>query len=183
METNLRPRWKSEEVRRKEKQIQNSNDNGKDNKDMLSIQQEQDRVDKRDLDILGTMWILVAWGITVFLTGFALWGVDNECCGTLRSWRRSIGLPWGILLEGHGWWHLFTGYGAYCYIVWGIHLRHILNRRQDEYVLVWPRLWNLPEIVRTPKKVKGKTAKATSMNGRAVNGKAVNGKAVNGHAR
>jgi len=30
--------------------------------------------------------------------------LDNMFCGTLRRWRRDIGLPWGILLEGHGWW-------------------------------------------------------------------------------
>jgi hypothetical protein len=43
--------------------------------------------------------------------------------------------------------HLLTGLGAYCYIVWGIWLRHCLNGRQDEYQLVWPRLFSLPEIV------------------------------------
>jgi dihydroceramidase len=43
--------------------------------------------------------------------------------------------------------HLMTGLGAYCYIVWGIWLRHCLNGRQDEYQLVWPHLFSLPEIV------------------------------------
>ncbi len=41
-----------------------------------------------------------------------------------------------------------TGLGAYCYIVWGIWLRHCLNDRQDEYDFVWPRLYSLPEVVR-----------------------------------
>lgn len=41
-----------------------------------------------------------------------------------------------------------TGLGAYCYIIWGIWLRHCLNGRQDEYQLVWPHLFSLPEIVR-----------------------------------
>ena len=40
------------------------------------------------------------------------------------------------------------GPGAYCYIVWGIHLRHVLNGDHDQYRMKWPRLWNLPEIVR-----------------------------------
>jgi hypothetical protein len=43
--------------------------------------------------------------------------------------------------------HLLTGLGAYCYIVWGIWLRHCLNGQQDEYQLVWPRFFSLPEIV------------------------------------
>jgi dihydroceramidase len=43
-----------------------------------------------------------------------------------------------------------TGFGAYLYLVWGIWLRHILNERQDEYMLIWPHIWNFPEIVRAP---------------------------------
>ena len=42
-----------------------------------------------------------------------------------------------------------TGIGAYFYITWGIWLRHCLNGRQEEYTLVWPRLFSLPEIVKT----------------------------------
>jgi hypothetical protein len=36
--------------------------------------------------------------------------------------------------------------GAYFYIVWGIWLRHCLNGRQDEYKLVWPSMFTLPEV-------------------------------------
>lgn len=74
--------------------------------------EEQARRNKHDLDLLKNMWILVAWGVTVFLSGFALWGIDNKYCATLRQWRREIGLPWGVLLEGHAWWHILTGYGT-----------------------------------------------------------------------
>jgi hypothetical protein len=41
--------------------------------------------------------------------------------------------------------------GAYFYIVWGIWLRHCLNGRQDEYKLVWPSIFTLPEVNRTDK--------------------------------
>lgn len=41
-----------------------------------------------------------------------------------------------------------TGYGAYCYLVWGVWLRHCLNERQDEYVLKWPSIFfSIPEVV------------------------------------
>jgi dihydroceramidase len=87
-----------------------------------------------------------------------------------------VGLPWGVLLEGHGWWHLGTGFGAvsfsrrmraaidsmgfnwlirfsqYCYIVWGIWLRHCLNGRQDEFELVWPRILSVPVVVKRDSK-------------------------------
>lgn len=27
--------------------------------------------------------------------------------------KHYVGLPWGFLFELHGWWHIFTGIGAY----------------------------------------------------------------------
>lgn len=65
---------------------------------------EQQRQDKRDVEILRLMWIMIACGLSVFLGGFAIWNIDNAYCSTLRRWRRDVGLPWGIFLEGHGWW-------------------------------------------------------------------------------
>lgn len=62
--------------------------------------------DRRDEKILRTMWILIGCGLSIFLGGFGIWSLDNEYCSDLRRWRRGIGLPWGILLEGHGWWYV-----------------------------------------------------------------------------
>ena len=45
-----------------------------------------------------------------------------------------------------------TGIGAYCYIVWGIWLRHCLNGRQDEYELYWPSFLTIPEVYRVSTK-------------------------------
>lgn len=50
-------------------------------------------------------------GIGLFLTGFFLWNMDNIYCRYLKTARNHILLPWSIVLEGHGWWHLFTGLG------------------------------------------------------------------------
>jgi dihydroceramidase len=58
----------------------------------------------RDRAILNEMWLLVTIGLSIFLGGFGIWALDNQYCSTIRVWRRNIGLPWGILLEGHGWW-------------------------------------------------------------------------------
>ena len=65
---------------------------------------ERLRQDRRDAKILSTMWIMIAWGLGVFLGGFFVWNLDNKFCGLIRQWRKEVGLPWGILLEGHGWW-------------------------------------------------------------------------------
>ena len=59
---------------------------------------------QRDKKILGHMWLMIALGLSIFLGGFGIWTLDNIYCSKLRTWRREIGLPWGLLLEGHGWW-------------------------------------------------------------------------------
>lgn len=66
--------------------------------------QRQNVEDRRDEKILWTMWVMIACGISIFLGGFGIWSLDNAYCSHLRRWRREIGLPWGVLLEGHGWW-------------------------------------------------------------------------------
>ena len=160
MELNLRPRLKQSE---NEYKLLHKRSMTADEK---TVSQGEDR---RDRKILGMMWVMIGYGLTTFLGGFLIWHLDNVYCSKLRVWRRELGLPWGIVLEGHGWWydekaqpsrkedaantilyrHLMTGTGAYFYLTWGIWLRHCLNGRQDEYDLVWPRIWSLPEIVRT----------------------------------
>jgi dihydroceramidase len=58
----------------------------------------------RDQAILKEMWLMVGVGLSIFLGGFGIWALDNQYCSTIRRWRHEVGLPWGILLEGHGWW-------------------------------------------------------------------------------
>lgn len=63
------------------------------------------RADTRaDTRLLKEMWIMVAYGLTIFLSGFGLWALDIKYCSNIKRWRHNVGLPWGILLEGHGWW-------------------------------------------------------------------------------
>lgn len=52
-------------------------------------------------------------GLTIFVMGFAIWNLDNVLCNQLRRWRRAVGLPWAVVLEGHAWWHLMTGLGRF----------------------------------------------------------------------
>lgn len=104
MEMNIRPYFKKKHD--KHVRAQSS--------DRLSDaeKEEEMRKDDRDRAIVGQMWAMFGFGLSVFLGGFAIWTLDNQYCGKLRQWRREIGLPWGIFLEGHGWWHLMTGLGA-----------------------------------------------------------------------
>lgn len=59
---------------------------------------------QRDKKILGEMWLMIVLGLSIFLGGFGIWTLDNIYCSKLRTWRREVGLPWGLVLEGHGWW-------------------------------------------------------------------------------
>jgi dihydroceramidase len=97
MEVNIRPSLREKE--RKERKWKEANG-------LVSPMEkaEQKREDDRDVKVLKTMWIMIAYGLSIFLGGFAVWGLDIIYCGTLRSWRRELGLPWGIFLELHGWW-------------------------------------------------------------------------------
>jgi dihydroceramidase len=111
---------------------------------------EQARLDRRDEHVLSTMWKMIPFGLLSVASGFLVWNLDNIYCGDLRRWRRTVGLPWGVLLEGHhGWWHLLTGVAEYFNIVWSIWLRYCLDRRQDEVELRWPAmLTSIPEVIR-----------------------------------
>lgn len=102
MEVNLRPSLRKQREER----------HNPDKKLSASEKREQQRIDERDMKILKQMWTIVATGLSIFLGGFAIWNVDNAYCSTLRRWRHEVGLPWGIFLEGHGWWHIMTGWGA-----------------------------------------------------------------------
>jgi dihydroceramidase len=116
----------------------------------------------RDKKIIKEMWQMVGVGLSIFLGGFGIWGLDIKYCSNLRSWRHEIGLPWGIFLEGHGWWHIMTGIGSYYYIVWAIWLRICLNGAQDTFMLNWKHWWNIPEVVLIAD-MKGKEVRPTSI--------------------
>ncbi|CAG7922405.1 unnamed protein product [Penicillium olsonii] len=140
MEVTLRPKWRhSTEQDRLERQKKGL---------PVPTKERQHYENVRDIKMLKTMWFMVTYGLSMFLGGFLIWNLDNIFCSEIRQMRRKIGLPWGLLLEGHGWWHVMTGIGAYLYIVWGIWLRHCLNNRQDEYHLRWARFWHIPDVVR-----------------------------------
>jgi dihydroceramidase len=52
-----------------------------------------------------------------FLFGYLLWQLDFIFCPQLTAWKRAMGMPWGFLLEFHGWWHVLTAIGAYVFMV------------------------------------------------------------------
>ncbi|KAI5844667.1 ceramidase [Morchella snyderi] len=103
------------------------------------------RVD--DPAALRSMKKLATVGATTFVAGFALWLVDDGACAWLRSLREWTGMPVGFVLELHGWWHLLTGTGVYCFLVFVEYLHVQINGLQDEweysddgYCVMFPRV-------------------------------------------
>ena len=105
MEYTLRPSLRRSEEKHRSQREEESRD--------LLEKEGQARLNVRDEEILKNMWVLVVYGLFMFLGGFAIWTLDNVYCSRLRNWRRQVGLPWGVLLEGHGWW-LVSRLSLYC---------------------------------------------------------------------
>ena len=69
---------------------------------------------------------LVWYGTGSFALGYLFWNIDFHGCGHhvsgggkdtgLTALKRWIGMPLSFLFELHGWWHIFTGIGAYIFI-------------------------------------------------------------------
>ncbi|KAL2199577.1 ceramidase-domain-containing protein [Corynascus similis CBS 632.67] len=57
------------------------------------------------------MYKLAFTGILMFLAGFFIWNMDNIYCHHLTNTKNNLLLPWSVVLEGHGWWHILTGLG------------------------------------------------------------------------
>jgi dihydroceramidase len=120
----------------------------------------------------------------MFLTGFFLWSMDNVYCRELMKARNHVLLPWAVILEGHGWWHILTGLGgmfqrcfvsiskfrfpsapltairhaiAYTFIVWCIWLHRCLDGSEKEFKLEWSSPLKLvPQVVtRTERRASG----------------------------
>lgn len=93
---------------------------------------------------------LMVWGVGLFGFGYILWNLDIHLCSLWRHLRREVGQPYGYLLEGHGWWHIFTGIGVYFYLVYEQYLRLWLQGTQDYYKFKW--VLGFPAIVLTDPK-------------------------------
>lgn len=86
----------------------------------------------------------MTFGIAIFGLGYLVWNLDIHFCTQVRSVRRDWGMPYGFVLEGHGWWHLFTGTGVYFYLVYMEYLRCFLIGTDRFFVFKWA--WGLPLV-------------------------------------
>ncbi|KDN38387.1 alkaline phytoceramidase [Tilletiaria anomala UBC 951] len=100
---------------------------------------------------------LYTLGAIVFMTGFAIWNVDNIYCSFLRSTRNTLrahGLGFLTpLLQGHGWWHIFTGVGAYQLVVSSSFLMMSMKESPENFELRKGSLLGLGWLAPTVKRV------------------------------
>lgn len=99
----------------------------------------------KDPIALKEMRKLAVIGFVSFMTGFGLWGIDRGQCSSLTSAKHWMGIPFGFILELHGWWHLLTGLGVAFFIVVSCQLRVHLSHEEAEFEMqytlgFWPTL-------------------------------------------
>lgn len=98
--------------------------------------------EKQKQDVISTF---VA-GTVLYLAGFAIWNVDNIWCEIWDSYKPIVGYPTAFLLEGHAWWHVFTGLGTYYLIVSASYLTLCVKDVPANFGI--KSVWGLPYVAR-----------------------------------
>lgn len=81
------------------------------------------------------------FGGVIFVTGYLIWILDHLWCNNLISIRRAIGMPWSFVFELHGYWHIFTGIGAYVFIALSNYLTGDEVGQKLGGKFAWPVNW------------------------------------------
>ncbi|ODV76713.1 alkaline phytoceramidase [Suhomyces tanzawaensis NRRL Y-17324] len=105
---------------------------------LLALAHVPDAMARKDLNRCAVL------GIGFFGLGYVLWNMDIHLCSLVRGVRRSWGMPYGFVLEGHGWWHIFTGTGVYFCVIYLEFLRTFLNGTDRYYE--FKTVWGLPIV-------------------------------------
>lgn len=85
-------------------------------------------------------------GLLTFLTGFAVWNLDNIYCSALTEWKHAVGWPVAFLLEGHSWWHALTAIGSYLMMLGTTYLSLSIKDSHTNFAIGWKL--GLPRIQR-----------------------------------
>lgn len=88
-------------------------------------------------------------GLMIFGVGYGLWNMDIHLCSQARAKRREWGMPYGFVLEGHAWWHIFTGIGIYYFLMSQQYVRCLLQETKSFYSFEW--VWGWPVLRCTDK--------------------------------
>jgi len=80
--------------------------------------------------------------------GSIAFNIDRNYCAQLRAMRDVVGIPWGFVLEMHGWWHVGSALGVYYFIVLVEYLRLCLvtGGGGESLTLEWKSALSLPRL-------------------------------------
>ncbi|KNE90023.1 hypothetical protein PSTG_16539 [Puccinia striiformis f. sp. tritici PST-78] len=93
-------------------------------------------------------------GTIIFLAGFLIWNIDNVYCDQISQLKEYLGAPWSFILEGHAWWHLATGTGAYLGSVGGQLITLSLKEGAEGFEIRRGGIFGLcPYVARTSSRV------------------------------
>ncbi|RKP40095.1 ceramidase, partial [Dimargaris cristalligena] len=82
---------------------------------------------------------LARFSTCTFLSGFAMWNLDNAFCSALQELRHTVGMPWAVVLQFHGWWHALTAVGCYGFILLTQSMRLFYLRKHHKYEIKYLR--------------------------------------------
>ncbi|PFH52261.1 hypothetical protein AMATHDRAFT_2267 [Amanita thiersii Skay4041] len=130
---------------------------------VLNFSEASSRIPPKTKSLIGKLF---STGAGLFAFGFFIWNMDNIFCINLTNLKRTLGWPIAFLLEGHSWWHIFTGAGSYymfigiqcmSYLYWQKQLLRILadvtlclKDAPEEYTIGYK--YYLPRVIRVPSK-------------------------------
>ncbi|POW09925.1 hypothetical protein PSHT_08924 [Puccinia striiformis] len=96
-------------------------------------------------------------GTIIFLAGFLIWNIDNVYCDQISQLKEYLGAPWSFILEGHAWWHLATGTGAYLGSVGGQLITLSLKEGAEGFEIRRGGIFGLcPYVARTSSRIPSK---------------------------
>ncbi|KAH9987709.1 ceramidase [Russula vinacea] len=90
-------------------------------------------------------------GVLFFLFGFFIWNLDNIFCDPWTRIKQAVGWPTAFFMEGHAWWHVFTGLGTF-YLNQGATCA-TLSVKDDHHKYRFDYCYGLPLVMRTSKRV------------------------------
>lgn len=66
---------------------------------------------------------LCIYQLAIGAIAFTIWNLDTILCDQLRNVREAVPYPVTVLLQGHFWWHIMSGFGVHLHLMYSMHLR------------------------------------------------------------
>ncbi|EME40939.1 hypothetical protein DOTSEDRAFT_74480 [Dothistroma septosporum NZE10] len=72
------------------------------------------------------------------MAAYGIWNIDVHFCPQVHHLKQQVGMPWAVLLELHGYWHIMTAIGAYTFMAIIEFLLSPANLDSHGFGFAWP---------------------------------------------